>query len=162
MQQHPCQQLHLLTHAQQHCSPSGRRLASIRLAPDRVSIERNVKWAYRKLSADLDIAIGINYRGVWDKHALCLPDHMVPSAGEPHYHVEVNKLKPLPLVLGIAAVLFATGSTLSSTENVGRFLLNAHPLGLYSSSSWETTASLAKNRRQGLLQIHAMNPLITL
>ena len=83
-------------------------------------------------------------------------------AGEPHYHVEVNKLKPMPLVMGIAAVLFATGSTLSSTGNVGRFLLNIHPLRMYSSSCWETTASVSKNRRQGLLQIHSINPLITL
>lgn len=48
----------------QHYSPSGKRLASIRLAPDRISFERNVKWAYRKLSADLDVAIGINYKGM--------------------------------------------------------------------------------------------------
>lgn len=109
-----------------------------------MSVERNVKWAYRKLSADLDVAVGINYKG------------------EPHYHVEVNKLKPMPLVLGIAAILFATGSTLSSTENIGRFLINVHPLRAYSSSTWETTASVARNRRQGLLQIHAINPLITL
>lgn len=60
---------HHRLHAQIQRGPRAKRLASLRLAPDRITIERNVKWNFRKISADFDVAVGINYEGVWDQNA---------------------------------------------------------------------------------------------
>lgn len=119
----------------------GQLLGTFHLTKQRIALERNFHLQYKAVSARVDTGVALTWQG------------------EPQFGVGVQEIKPWPLVVGAAAVLYLMGRQLSAKKTLGRFLIDVPLARAYTLSKVETRLTVAKGR-DPVLKVHQLNPLI--